>query len=123
MAEELHGLADHVRLLHGTDLTPTGALRGLERRLRETWEETWEARDRIMAGLEGGLSPDSEQRLRTDLLDLAILWGDLRVRLASGAEAIEARRDALRALDQAEALFGASPVLERAACRTPRPSG
>ena len=25
MAEELHGLADHVRLLHGTDLTPTGA--------------------------------------------------------------------------------------------------
>jgi eukaryotic-like serine/threonine-protein kinase len=110
MAEELHGLADHVRLLHGTDLTPTGAVRGLERRLRETWD----ARDRIVAGLEGGLSPDSEQRLRTDLLDLAILWGDLRVRLASGAEAIEARRDALRALDQAEALFGASPVLERA---------
>ena len=110
MAEELHGLADRVRLLHGTDLTPTGALRSLERWLHETWD----ARDRIVARLEEGLSPDSEQRLRTDLLDLAILWGDLRVRLASGAEAVEARRDALRALDQAEALFGASPVLERA---------
>src|SRR5205807_1905392 len=45
-------------------------------------------------------------------LDLGILWADLRVRLASTGEA-EARRDALRTLDEAERLFGASPVLER----------
>ena len=58
------------------------------------------------------LEPEIAQRLRTDLLDLAILWADLRVRLTSEHEAeAEARRDALRILDEAERLFGASPVL------------
>src|SRR5262249_8513646 len=47
---------------------------------------------------------------RTDLLDLGILWADLRVRLASGSRAA-ARREALQTLDEAERLFGPSPVL------------
>ena len=54
-----------------------------------------------------------EQRIRTDLLDLATLWADLRVRLASTAEAIQARREALRILVEAETDFGPSLVLCR----------
>jgi serine/threonine protein kinase/Flp pilus assembly protein TadD len=108
LAEELHELADRLRLLYGTDLPATGALRALELRLRTTWE----ARGRILAQLGGGLDPEIARRFRTDFLDLGILWADLRIRLASGREA-DARRDALRTLEEAERLFGASPVLVR----------
>src|SRR5271166_3895815 len=107
LAKELHDLADRLRFLYGTDLAATGALRALELHLRATWE----ARGRILAQLGGGLDPEIARRLRTDFLDLGILWADLRIRLASGREA-DARRDALRTLDEAERLFGASPVLE-----------
>ena len=81
MAKELHDLVERVRLLYGTDFPPTAALRTLEERLRATWD----ARGRIVAQLGGGLGLEFERRLRTDLLDLGILWADLRVRLASGA--------------------------------------
>jgi tetratricopeptide (TPR) repeat protein len=108
LAEELHDLAERLRFLYGADLEATGALRALELRLRTTWE----ARDRILAQLGGGVDSGIARRLRTDLLDLGILWADLRVQLASNGEA-EARRDALRTLDEAERLLGASSVLER----------
>ena len=106
LAEDFHELADRLRFLYGTDLEATEALQALDRRLRTTWQ----ARDRILGQLRGGLEPEIAQRLRTDFLDLGILWADLRVRLTSGRKA-EARRDALRTLDEAERLFGASPVL------------
>jgi tetratricopeptide (TPR) repeat protein len=51
--------------------------------------------------------------LRRDLLDVAVLWSDCRVRLAAPAEADDARRQALRTLAEAEALLGPSPVLRR----------
>jgi tetratricopeptide (TPR) repeat protein len=108
LAEELHELADHLRLLYGTDLGVTESLRSLEAHLGTTWE----ARERILAHLNEALEPAIAQRLRTDLLDLGILWADLRVRLGSGGEAV-ARRDALQTLDEAERLFGASPVVAR----------
>jgi serine/threonine protein kinase len=106
LADDIHELADRLRLLYGTDREATEPLRSLEARLQTTWE----ARERILAHLDEALDPKIAERLRTDLLDLGILWADLRVRLALGGEA-EARRDALRTLDEAERLFGASPVL------------
>jgi tetratricopeptide (TPR) repeat protein len=89
-------------------LTPTDGLRTLERRLRRIWE----SRGRILPQPVEGLDEGLLQRLRIDFLDLAILWSDLRVRLAAGSEP-HARRDALRTLDEAERLFGASPVVAR----------
>jgi serine/threonine protein kinase/tetratricopeptide (TPR) repeat protein len=106
LAEEIHELADRLRFLFGTDLAGTDSLRTLEHHLRTTWE----ARGRILTQLGGGLDPELARRLRTDFLDLGILWAELRVRLASGSQA-DARRDALRTLDEAERSFGASPVL------------
>jgi serine/threonine protein kinase len=108
LADELHELADRLRFLYGTDVAGLEALRALEARLRPTWE----SRGRILAQLAGALEPGIEERLRTDFLDLGILWADLRVRLARG-DVAEARREALRTLDEAEHLFGASPVLAR----------
>jgi tetratricopeptide (TPR) repeat protein len=108
LADDIHELADRLRLLYGTDLGATERLRSLEVRLRTTWE----ARERILEHLNEALEPEIAQRLRIDLLDLGILGTELHVRLASGGEAV-ARRDALRTLDEAERLFGASPVLAR----------
>jgi tetratricopeptide (TPR) repeat protein len=59
------------------------------------------------------LDPGSERRIQTDLLELAVVWADLRIRLAPPGEAVAARRDALRVLDEAEASFGRSPALDR----------
>ena len=109
LAEELHELADRLRLLYGPDRPPSAGLRSLERRLRKTWE----SRGRILAELSPGLDDGSARRLRTDLLDLGILGADLRVRLAATSDEPEARREALRMLDEAERLFGPSPVLAR----------
>jgi hypothetical protein len=50
--------------------------------------------------------------VQTDLLDLAILWTGLRVRLAAGHQAGAARREALKVLAEAEATFGPSCVLD-----------
>jgi serine/threonine protein kinase len=108
LADDIHELADRLRLLYGTDLEATEPLRTLEARLRTTWQ----ARERILAYLNEALEPEIALRLRTDLLDLGILWADLRVRLAPEGEA-KARRNALRTLDDAERMFGASPVLAR----------
>jgi tetratricopeptide (TPR) repeat protein len=108
-AEELHDLADRLRLLIGTERAPIDALKVLERRLGRTWE----SRDRILTELAPGLDPQLAQRLRTDFLDLGILWADLRVRLAKPAALPGARHEALRVLDEAERLFGVSAVLAR----------
>jgi tetratricopeptide (TPR) repeat protein len=106
LAADVHDVADRLRFLYGTDLAATEVLRSLEHRLRTTWE----ARCHILAQLGAGLEPETANGLRTDLLDLGILRADLRVRLASDSPA-DARREALRILDEAERLLGASPVL------------
>src|SRR5262249_7037394 len=71
----------------------------------------WDNRHQLIGRLsEGGPALDPE--VRADLLDLAIFWADLQVLLAGPAGQEEARRQALRVLDQAEESFGASPVLD-----------
>ncbi|MHB1562345.1 MAG: protein kinase domain-containing protein, partial [Isosphaeraceae bacterium] len=106
MAEEIHGLADRLRFLYGAELQGSEPLRALEHHLRATGE----ARDRIVEQLAPELDPERAGRLRSDLLDLGILRANLRVRLAGGSDA-DARREALRTLDEAERSFGPSPVL------------
>jgi len=57
------------------------------------------------------LALEVERRVRTDLLELAILWADLHVRLAPAEQLDQARRDALRVLTEAEAELDRSVVL------------
>src|SRR5207253_2868379 len=56
-------------------------------------------------------SSDVEQQVQADLLDLAILYTSLLVRRASSDHSLAVRRRALRVLDQAEKICGASAVL------------
>ncbi len=103
-ADHLHLLVDHIRLLYADDSRKLPELRKLE----EHVQRVWETRQRFVGV---GLDAEVEQRIRTDLLDLAILWADLQVRLAAGGQVKEACRSALRLLQQAEELLGAGVIL------------
>jgi Flp pilus assembly protein TadD len=107
---DLHRLADRIRFLYGADHSAPEGLRGLEASCRGMWE----CRERIAERL----SPDGGHALdptvRDDLLDLAIFWADLQVRLAPADGKQAARGEARTVLAQAEALFGPSPVLDEA---------
>jgi serine/threonine protein kinase/Flp pilus assembly protein TadD len=108
-AQFLHAVADRLRFCYGNDSLARPQLRMLEADCRREW-------DRWTAGArngEGKLEPEAERDLALDLLDLAVLWADLHVRVAAGDEVEPARRDALRLLAEAEALLGPSIVLLR----------
>src|SRR5262249_42840122 len=76
--------------------------------LADRCRELWRQRERIADAL-GRSGPEPDEQVRADLLDLAVLWADLR---ATGA-APAAHAEALEVLDQAEALLGPSCVLDR----------
>jgi serine/threonine protein kinase len=106
-AEELHRLCERLRPLYGADVLPAEEAGAVADRCRELWEK----REVIARRLGEQAPPGLEQQTRADLLDLAILWANLRVRAAAPGEADPARREALETLAQAEALFGPSCVL------------
>jgi tetratricopeptide (TPR) repeat protein len=98
-------------------------------KLEANCRSLWEQRERLLRDRGVGLSAQEEERLRTDLLDLATVWASLQrqawraggvsPRINPGALAPGSqRREALAVLDEAEKLFGPSPVLEqeRLAC-------
>jgi len=105
---ELHSLTGHIRMLYGTD-APAGAdTRLLEAGCSALWERRHFVLDRL-----GSASAQSADAVRVDLLDLAILWPDLRVRRPTGDDRRPARAEALEVLDEAEQLLGPSVVLYR----------
>jgi tetratricopeptide (TPR) repeat protein len=119
-AEDLHDIADRVRFAALSASVPEGDLRGLEQSCRALWDN----RTRILALHGAGTPPDeTTRRVRADLLDVAIIRADLRLRLARGDRADEVRRDALRLLAEAEEEFGPNAVLLRERERLARALG
>jgi serine/threonine protein kinase/tetratricopeptide (TPR) repeat protein len=105
---ELHRLTDRLRFLYGAGPLPSTNLRGLEAGCRTIWAD----RGWVLSNLHPGEGSTPEIAVRDDLLDLAILWADLRVRLAPPGTKREAQGDALTILAEAAAAFGPSPVLD-----------
>jgi tetratricopeptide (TPR) repeat protein len=105
--EELHQLAERVRALDWVGGTPAGEVRAVEACCRALWER----RDSIVQQLCTPGLPQCEQ-IRNDLLDVALLWTDLRLHRAGKDEVPAAHTEALMVLEQAEVLFGRSCVLE-----------
>jgi serine/threonine protein kinase/Flp pilus assembly protein TadD len=120
-ADSLHRVVDRLRFLLGVDALPGPPLRTLERDCRTVWELrhfiTHQAGGATWATSGGAELQDArEKQIRTDLIDLAILWSELRVRLAAplgDVEVQEARQEALRVLAEAEEWFGPNHVLCR----------
>jgi serine/threonine protein kinase/Tfp pilus assembly protein PilF len=108
-ARDLHHLADRVRFVYGLDARSVAGLSTLTNSCRALWQKR-----ALILELAGPDSPpETAQRLRTDLLDLAICYADLCVEGATPGKNNAARREALGILDEAESLLGASPVLCR----------
>jgi serine/threonine protein kinase/tetratricopeptide (TPR) repeat protein len=107
-AQELHLFVERIRVLYGADCVASHVAGAVEARCRTFWEQ----RELIVRLLKPQADADLNQQIQSDLLDLAILWTNVRVCLAGGREAVEAaHREALEVLAQAEALFGPSRVL------------
>jgi eukaryotic-like serine/threonine-protein kinase len=107
-ADRLHRLVDRLRFAESAADRPVLSAKEVERHCRALWES------RLSLLKRPGTPLDSrfEQRLRDDLLDLAVIGASLRVRMETDSEkAAQAHRAGLEQLDEAEAMFGPSHVL------------
>jgi serine/threonine protein kinase len=107
LADALHTLVRQLHYVDGYEFVPPEKLRELQAGCRTVWQ----ARTQIL-GPNSAASTQLEQRMRTDLLDLALLAADLDVRLAPRGKVDAVRRQALQMLDEAQSLCGSSPVLD-----------
>jgi serine/threonine protein kinase/Tfp pilus assembly protein PilF len=104
---ELHRWCERLRPLYGAEPLQKEPARVVLAHCQMLWDR----RQLIIERLAEQSAPELDRQVRADLLDLAILLADLRVRLASPAEAAPARDRALAVLDEAERLFAKSRVL------------
>jgi serine/threonine protein kinase/tetratricopeptide (TPR) repeat protein len=108
-ARQLHALADRLRFLCGGAPVAEDGLASLETAFRAVWDR----RGVLLERTDTELSHEAEAQVRADLLDLAVVWADMSVRLSGPAERGGHVRAALQVLDEAEAQFGASVPLCR----------
>jgi tetratricopeptide (TPR) repeat protein len=104
LTQQLHHLADEIRVLYGADFIPPAHLRSFASQS----EAFWQKRDVVFNVLGAARNPE----LTADLMDMAIFAADLRVRLSGNPSSAEGHQQALKLLDEAETLFGPNPVLE-----------
>lgn len=109
LARELHELADLLRFRYGLDPPARQDAETLARHCRLIWQQ----RGVLAAEARGARAAGTEPTIRTDLLELAVVWAGLLVRIAPPGQLATARREALHLLEQAEASFGSSPSLRR----------
>lgn len=102
LAEKLHDLADTFRF-YGADPDLHGNIKSL----KGQWLTVWAQRTELT-----GLDAEQQDRLNADFLDLALVWVELRVRLADSQDKHVARQEALKLLKEAETAFGPSPVID-----------
>ena len=123
-AHQLHETVRRLAFATSGGPLPRQQLQKLDALCRRLWAE----RDRLLQDRGVRLSEGEEERLRADLLDLVTIWAGLwrqvsgenlpmQNRQVSG-ENLPPQRETLAVLEEAEKLFGPSPVLEqeRLAC-------
>lgn len=106
-AQKVHFQAEILRLLSELEVRDPRKLHLIAAGCRAAWK----ARDLLAASPETVLEV-GERDIRFDLIDLAVLWADLGVKLAREADRPAARQEALRLLDEVESITGSSPVLD-----------
>jgi serine/threonine protein kinase len=107
-ADRLHRLVDRLRLAESAADQPVLPASDVERHCQAIWD----SRRSVFERSGTPLDPERERRLRDDLLELAVIRANLRVRLATDADdAAQAHRMGLGILDEAEAFFGPSHLV------------
>jgi eukaryotic-like serine/threonine-protein kinase len=108
LAAELHELADRIRYRYGIELPADKDARALMRDSRTIFDR----RGQLLSFPPGSLGADTAQHVRVDLLEITLVWSDLRIRLAAPENLDDARHDVLRSLDDASADLGHSLALD-----------
>jgi serine/threonine protein kinase/Tfp pilus assembly protein PilF len=108
-ADQLHRFCERIRPLYGIAQVPPGQLRAVSK----TCAEFWDRRDLLRQEPCSFQDPLLRQQVQADLLDLAILWAHLRVRLSPATQSREAHRQALDFLELVEKELGPSCVLDQ----------
>lgn len=106
LAADLHKLVDRLRFVDSGVAPPAAG----KREINDGCRAIWQARERLLAQFDQAANA---AEVRTELLDLALLWASLQVHSAPAAQQDAARRDALALLADAEKSLGASLVLEQ----------
>jgi serine/threonine protein kinase/tetratricopeptide (TPR) repeat protein len=117
-AEQLHGFADRIRFLYASPSSDHVPVEGLAREAA-TWWERHQALTEDAAFL---LPAAVASRLADDLRDLGVVLADLETRRGAADRPAAARR-ALAILDDLEAQFGRSRVVQRERERHARSAG
>jgi tetratricopeptide (TPR) repeat protein len=109
MAQELYHFTELLRFRYGIDPPPPEETQALVSHGRTIWQASGALLEPAGADSHSG----TKRNIRAELLEFVLAWADLRVRSAPTAETSEAKREAVRVLDEAKALLGPSPALER----------
>jgi tetratricopeptide (TPR) repeat protein len=108
-AQEFHAVAESLRFLAGADVHSARDLETLDARCRVAWE----ARGLLAGRADAPLGADTEDQIRTDLLDVSLLWVDLKRNLAGPGQSGDHRETIDALLAEAEELLGPCPALAR----------
>jgi serine/threonine protein kinase/Tfp pilus assembly protein PilF len=111
---ELRRLADDLRFAQDPETVSQARAAWLSDRCAAAWQRAADE------GVTAAVRDDAAGR--DDLLDLAVLWAEIRLRAATDEEEA-ARAAAVRVLDEAGERFGPSPVLRRERARLLRQPG
>lgn len=104
IAHHLHAIVERIRNLYGADGQDPTEARAVESLCHAFWAKRLLIRQELETGVE-------RDQVQVDLLDLAILWTDLRVQLAAPSALHAIHQEALETLAEAERWFTASCVL------------
>jgi eukaryotic-like serine/threonine-protein kinase len=107
--EDLHGWIERGRYLQDDETRSRSLLQELEKDCAAAWSQ----RSTLLAADAAPLPAEYEERVRRDLLDVALLWSDCQRSLVSSSGLSTAKKSALRVLDEAESLLGPNATLDR----------
>lgn len=108
-ADELHRLAESVRFRFGIDPPDVSTARMLARIVPPIWK----VRERLLDWASKSGDVSLRERVRTDLLELASISADARIRNATDVQKTHEQTEALALLEDAEKTCGRSPSLHR----------
>lgn len=105
--KELHDWVERSRYLHD-ELRSKNVLQQLEKDCSAAWSQ----RDLLLSAERAPVPAEYEEQVRRDLLEVAILWSDCQRNLISPSKRPAAKQNAIRLLQDAEALFGPNATID-----------
>jgi serine/threonine protein kinase/Flp pilus assembly protein TadD len=106
--DQHHGLVSQVRLLSSNANTSTAALTTLVKQSADLWKAGLQL---LHQGREHRSKEELLERLRVDLLDVAVIQAESHLRLAETQGNENSRREALQFLEEVQKVCGASPAI------------